>query len=114
MSKYGSVKVKADGYTFDSRREYKRYRELLLLQAAGEISNLEVHPHFPWILNGKPIGLKDRIGRLRPMSYTADFRYQDVRTGDAVIEDTKGFDAIHHRIKRAVTQALYDVEIKLI
>ena len=38
-SKYGSRKVKKDGMTFDSIREYNRWRELKLLERAGKIED---------------------------------------------------------------------------
>lgn len=40
-SKYGSRKVTVDGITFDSVREYNRYKELKLLERAGKITNLK-------------------------------------------------------------------------
>jgi hypothetical protein len=82
-SKYGNKKVKADGYTFDSLIEYRRYQQLQLLVAAGEISDLEIHV---------PITLveadKDASGKMSAIRYEADFRY--VENGVTVIEDTKG------------------------
>ena len=45
-SKYGNQKVALDGHTFDSRAEARRYQELHLLLAAGEITDLVVHPRF--------------------------------------------------------------------
>ena len=39
-SKYGNRKVTIDGQTFDSKREYNRYRELLLMVRARAIHDL--------------------------------------------------------------------------
>ena len=39
--KYHASKVVYEGQTFDSRKELKRYKELILLQQAGEIKNLQ-------------------------------------------------------------------------
>lgn len=44
--KYGARATSADGIRFDSAREARRYRELTLLQKAGDISRLEWHPRF--------------------------------------------------------------------
>lgn len=66
MSKYHSKKITVDGETFDSKKEYRRYRELLLLERAGLITNLQrqvkfllipaQYEHFPRFgKNGKPL-----------------------------------------------------------
>ena len=39
-NKYRNQKVVTPHGTFDSKREYRRYQELLLLQRAGKISEL--------------------------------------------------------------------------
>lgn len=38
--KYNARKCEADGYTFDSAAEYRRYNELVLLQRTGALSDL--------------------------------------------------------------------------
>lgn len=81
-NKYGNIKVKIDGHLFDSKKEGRRYRELLLLQAAGEISHLELQPRYI-LWEGRTI----RGERLRPITYTADFRYQE--GGHTIVEDVK-------------------------
>ena len=40
-NKYGAKKLIIDGETFDSRMEARRWRELRLLQRAGEIDGLQ-------------------------------------------------------------------------
>ena len=40
-TKYHNRKVKVNGMTFDSQREYERFCELNLLQKAGVIQNLQ-------------------------------------------------------------------------
>lgn len=40
QNKFGNRKVTVDGETFDSKKEYNRYRELLLLVRAGKIHDL--------------------------------------------------------------------------
>lgn len=80
--KYHNRKVTIDGITFDSKKEAYRYKELKLLQKAGEISDLR--PQVKYILipaQYKP----DRIGKRggikkgkiieRECSYIADFVY---------------------------------------
>lgn len=86
MSKYGNRKVQLDGYTFDSKAEARRYMELKLRIAAGEIVNLMVHPRFEIIP-----AFVDNMGRkVRGVDYVADFEYQEMPSGNRVVEDVKG------------------------
>ena len=62
------------GFKFDSKKELHRYIVLEKLLKGKMISNLELHPVFPLMVNGKKIG-----------RYTADFKY--VRNGQTIIED---------------------------
>jgi hypothetical protein len=85
MNKYHARKVKLDGYTFDSQREAERYSELKLMESAGLIKNLIVHPRFELFpKKGLPNG---RI--MKAIRYTADFQYID-RDGNIIVEDVKG------------------------
>lgn len=72
-TKYGAHKVVIDGITFDSRREAAVYRDLKLSQAAGEISDLVVHPKV--VL--QPAGRDFAGRRVAPIVYVADFAYVD-------------------------------------
>ena len=97
--KYNARKTKIDGYTFDSKAEARRYPQLMLLLAAGEIRQLRVHPRFRLI-----DGFRDRDGNVvRPIDYSADFDY---REGDQwVVEDVKG--------KTAPLTAVFAIKRKL-
>lgn len=70
MNKYRNKKTQVDMYVFDSIAESKRYKELALLQRAGEIQNLELQPRFllqeSFKKNGKTY---------RKIEYIADFMY---------------------------------------
>ena len=44
--KYGNSKIVVDGIKFDSKREYKRYSQLKLLEIAGQISELQLQVPF--------------------------------------------------------------------
>lgn len=91
--KYGAKKAQIDGYVFDSLSEAAHYRELCLLQKAGHISGLEVHPRF--MLQK---GFKDRAGKThRPIYYEADFKY--LENGVEVISDVKGVETPAFRLK---------------
>lgn len=82
-SKYNNIKVKLDGYLFDSQAEANRYCELKLLIRSGDVSKIEVHPKF--LLQE---GYTKGVERFRPIYYEADFRvtYAD---GHIEIEDVK-------------------------
>lgn len=98
VSKYGNIKVTADGYTFDSKAEYRRYVKLKDLEKAKEIQALKVHPRFPLIK-------KSQWGR--EIVYVADFGYYEVKSKKVVIEDVKGhLTAVYKLKKRLLLQTL--------
>ena len=84
-NKFGARSVDYDGYRFDSLKEERRYQELKLLERAGEIMSLDVHPTYllqeRFRYNGKWI---------QAITYTPDFRY--IERGVTVVEDVKGID----------------------
>lgn len=115
VAKYKNKRVQYDGYKFDSIRECERYKELCLLQDAGEITVLEVQPKFP--LRCGDTEIKIRSGRYpngRRVSYYADFSYRDERTGKRVVEDVKGQDTPVSRLKRAIVEAQYGVPVTIV
>lgn len=94
ISKYSAIRTEVDGITFASKREAARYQELKLLQRGGMISNLELQPVFPIIINGVRCG-----------KYIADFAYFD---GAArITEDVKGMKTPVYRLKKKIVEALY-------
>ena len=106
MSKYHSRKVTVDGEVFDSKKEYKRFCELRLLERAGAIQNLQRQVRFELIPSQK-IG-----GKVveRPCFYIADFMYQE--NGKTVVEDTKGFKTKDYVIKRKLMLYRYGIQIR--
>lgn len=106
MSKYYNQKITVDGITFDSRKEYRRYRELCLMERAGEIDNLERQVKFELIPTQKKNGKVVE----RACSYVADFVYNE--NGEQVVEDTKGIRTESYKIKRKMMRWLYGIEIK--
>lgn len=70
MNKYKNHKTQIDRYVFDSVAEGRRYRELKILERAGEITDLQLQPHFllqeSFKKNGKTY---------RKIEYIADFMY---------------------------------------
>lgn len=70
----------------DSRIETKRYNELLYLEMAGEIKDIEKQPSF--ILQE---GFKYKNDKRKEVSikYTADFKYLDIIKNKIIIEELK-------------------------
>lgn len=113
--KYAAQKVKIDGYTFDSKAEGRRYGILRQLEQIGAIGDLEVHPKFPIEIDGRPLRIRsEKMKNGRQVVYAADFRYVDIETGATVIEDVKGFDNARGRLKRALAEHVYGIEITVL
>jgi len=101
MSKYKAKRTEFDGIWFDSKREAARYKELKLLEAAGEIRNLILQPRFNFELNGVKMGF-----------YKADFQYEDrLKDWAIVIEDVKGVKTPVYNIKKKMMRAFHGIEI---
>ena len=95
-------------YVFDSAREAQRYRELKLLEQAGEISNLELQPRFllqdSFRKNGKTY---------RKIEYIADFKY--IEKDKTIVEDVKGLQTDVFKIKHKLFEKKYpELELKII
>lgn len=117
MTKYHNRKVRRDGLTFDSRKEHRRYNELLLLQQAGEIKNLRRQVKFvliPTQREQSKIGPRGGVkkGKLleRECAYIADFVY--IQNGETVVEDTKGVRTKDYIIKRKLMLKIYGIRIR--
>ena len=93
--KYKNQPITVDGVTFDSKKEYKRYCELRLLERAGKISNIQKQVKFVLIPAQREVirlkNGKEKPGKVieREVAYYADFTYTDNATGKLVVEDVK-------------------------
>jgi len=109
--KYGNQKIEIDGYTFDSKKEGNRYRELKLRVLAGEISDLRVQHSFK--LHAAAC---DRSGTFYPVGvadYIADFTY--FLDGRLVVEDVKSPATRRkdvYRLKRKIVEACHGIQIQ--
>ena len=95
-----------DGIVFPSKREAARYLELKLLERAGEITGLEVHPVYK--LPIKSIGKPHKVTFVG--SYIADFAYKE--DGKEIVEDCKGVKTTTYRLKKRLVEALYGIEVR--
>ncbi len=102
MNKYGNKPTTIDGVRFASKKEAKRYGQLLLLQRAGEIAGLKLQPRYPLMVNGEKVCV-----------YVGDFEYTDGRSLEFVTEDAKGVKTPEFKLKAKLFRALYGREIVL-
>jgi hypothetical protein len=106
-SKYGAKRTEVDGIGFHSQKEARRYQELKLLAAAGEIHSLALQPEFDLnVIGGYVKDVRYRIG-----GYKADFQYINSRTGKRIVEDVKGFKTPLYRWKKKHVEAQYGIAI---
>ena len=97
-NKYHAVKTEVDGYIFDSKAEARRYEYLKIMEAAGQITDLELQPKYPLLVNGKKVA-----------TYIADFRYK--MAGRIYVEDVKGMKTAVYNLKKKMMKAQYNIEI---
>lgn len=125
-NKYGSRKVMRDGQVFDSLLEYRRWRELLLLERAGKIQGLQRQVSFELIpaqyeeiptgeyyVRGEKKG-QEKVKRVcveQSVCYVADFVYTE--DGKQIVEDTKGFETKDFIIKRKLLLWVHGIKLKI-
>ncbi len=104
MQKYRAKKTEVNGLLFASKLEAERYKQLMLLQRAGEISDLQLQPEFQ-IFEGyvNCYDGKKHISRF----YVGDFMYIDMRSKQTIVEDTKGMETDVFRLKWEEVQKKY-------
>ncbi len=101
-NKYHARRESIDGYLFGSRAEAARYRELKLLERAGQISMLRVHPRYEIIINEQKICIVE-----------ADFEFYDEQQERTRVIDVKGMDLALSRLKRKLVKVLYAIDIEI-
>lgn len=106
-SKYNSQKIKHNGRTYDSVKEFQRHLELLMLQKAGEISELREQVEFELIPKQY-----DENGDIceHACKYIADFVYKE--NGKTVVEDSKGVRTKEYIIKIKLMLFIHGITIK--
>ena len=108
MNKYRNKKVQIDMYVFDSIAESKRYKELVLLQRAGKISELQLQPKF-----SLQESFRKKGKTYRKIEYIADFQYEE--NGKIIVEDVKGKETEVFKLKRKLFEKKYPaLELKII
>lgn len=98
--KFNNQRVTIDGQTFASKREAKRYTELMLLQKIGKIYDVQTQPRFPIVVEGKLI-----------CTYVGDFAYE--MDGTRIVEDVKSAPTKTpvYRLKKKLMRAVHGIDI---
>lgn len=105
-SKYGNRQMTRNGETFDSAKEARRYGELVLLERAGQISDLKRQVRFELI----PTQYENGKCAERAVHYVADFVYKE--NYKEIVEDAKGFRTKDYIIKRKLMLYVHGIRIK--
>lgn len=119
-NKYYAKKTMFNGIEFDSRKEARRYQELLLLERAGAIRDLRMQVEFELIpaqyeayerygKKGQELTPGKRLIE-RACTYIADFVYKE--DGKTIVEDTKGIKTKDYIIKRKLMLYVHGIKIK--
>ena len=104
MNKYGNRKVTtSDGCVHDSQKEANRWMQLKLYERAKAIKDLKRQVKFQLI---------PKQDGERACDYIADFVYTDCKTGETIVEDTKGFKTKDYIIKRKLMLYVHGIKIK--
>lgn len=122
-NKYGSAKARClQGHIHDSKREARRCNELTILERAGEIKGLKQQVKYVLIpaqheYTGEKYSRGPKKGEPKPgkvlekeCSYYADFDYY-TKTGEHVVEDTKGMKTKDYIIKRKLMLYMENIRI---
>lgn len=96
QNKYKNVRAvdPVSGRSFQSKAELSYYKELKLEEAMGIVTELELQPRFPIIINGVTV-----------FHYVADFSFK--RYGVFTVVDVKGFLTAIYRLKKKCFEAQY-------
>lgn len=101
-AKYHNRKViLPNGEVYASEKEYKRWKELQLMERAGMISDLQKQVRFELI--------PKQTGE-RKCEYVADFVYTNDK-GNKVVEDAKGVRTKDYVIKRKLMLQVHGIRI---
>jgi len=111
-NKYGAKRTQVDGIWFDSKKESARYQELKLMQMAGQIEALELHPKFDLhvmeLWHSGPIRIQT-VG-----TFSADFRYTDLKSGEIVVEDVKSEFTKNtaYKLRKRLAETIHGIHVR--
>ena len=99
-NKYGNRKTVVDNITFDSAKEARKWKELRILEKAGEIEGLKRQVEYPLTVND-----------IRIAKYRCDFQYFDKHGVEHVL-DVKGYETREWKIKRLLMYAVHGIKVE--
>jgi hypothetical protein len=120
-NKYGNRKVTVGNETFDSWKEYERYKELVLLVRAGKVHDLMRQVKFELLpaqyehyeRRSEKTGKRLKDGKRcieQAVYYIADFVYWE---GDRmIVEDVKGYRTDEYKLKKKLMLYQHGVQIQ--
>lgn len=108
-NKYHAQREQRGELSFDSKKEARRYDELMLMLKAGKISDLRLQPQFT-LQEAYTTPEGDRIRAIR---YQADFSYR--QDGELIVEDVKSEATKKlrtYQIKRKLVQERHGITVR--
>lgn len=118
-NKYHNSAVIVDGISFQSMKEARRWRELMLMESAGMIHGLTRQKKYVLIpAQREPDTVGKRGGKIkgklieRECAYFSDFTYYD-KNGREVVEDVKSpaTRTEQYKIKRKLMMYVHGIQI---
>lgn len=113
--KYHNEPTVLRGIRFDSKKEARRYEELMLLLRAGQIRKLKLQVDFT-LQEAYTTETGERIQAIR---YRADFAYERPTKPDCygavywipVVEDVKGVRTEGYKLKKKLMRERFNIEV---
>lgn len=104
----GTRKQELDGILFDSKREASTYLKLKMQEQAGLIKDLVVNASFT---RTHKIKYQLRFDGWAQEWYEPDFEWTDVKTGEKITADAKGYKTDVYKKKKRLMKKIYGIEI---
>lgn len=104
-----SKRFERNGEVYNSKKEYDRYQELLALQRAGKIRNLERRVEIPLLPSQR-----DENGYVieRAVSFVVDFAYFDIEQDKTIFEDAKEVRSKEYILKRKMMLYIHNIIVR--
>ena len=104
-NKYNAKKTQFMVFKYDSKWEAERYGQLVSMERAGVIEDLERQVSFNIMINDEKI-----------CRYIADYTYIKINedgSKEKIVEDAKGVQTTDFIIKKKLMKAIYNINIKI-
>ena len=106
--KYRAIKTEYRGIIYASKKEANYARLMhIRLNILHNITNLTRQVKYTWLETHK-LGDKEMSFK---RSYVSDFNYLDLRTGENMIIDVKGYKTAEYKKKKKIVEHLFGIKI---